>query len=336
MNFKNINLEKGMYHHPEKSFSQILEELDPSENYAGTNLEKLDAFQRQLKRFDIKVNGINCDYINKFFSNTQSAALLPEFFSRTIRNEILNNKVLDQIIAGREKINSLTYNNILMEWDDEKNFELKETKPGDAFPETIILTDDKPINLTKKGRILNASCETFWTQKINAVSIALRQIGKSFVNAIVADGIKVLLNGHDEKNKAKEFKTEKENELSYEDLLKVWSEFENCDMNTIIVNPKDLSLIAKIPEFQNPLSRVNLQTSGTLATPLGANIIKTKAMKQGHIILMDKTISLLQIVAKSITVDSDKLIDKQIERIAVYTIYGFAKFYSFGSYVLKL
>ena len=49
--FENIKLEKGMYGRSSRSFSQALEELDPSEHYRGTPLEGLDAFQRQLKRF---------------------------------------------------------------------------------------------------------------------------------------------------------------------------------------------------------------------------------------------------------------------------------------------
>ena len=51
--FDTIRLEKGLYN-TNSSFSAELEKLDPSENYKGTSLEGLDAFQRQLKRFDIK------------------------------------------------------------------------------------------------------------------------------------------------------------------------------------------------------------------------------------------------------------------------------------------
>ena len=53
--FESIALEKGMYTVPHKSFSRLLEEMDPSENYKGTALEGMDAYQRQLKRFDIRV-----------------------------------------------------------------------------------------------------------------------------------------------------------------------------------------------------------------------------------------------------------------------------------------
>ena len=55
MSFDNIKLEKGMYNLSGKSFSDYLEENDPAENYVGTPYEGLDAFERQLKRFDIKI-----------------------------------------------------------------------------------------------------------------------------------------------------------------------------------------------------------------------------------------------------------------------------------------
>ena len=58
MAFDNIKLEKGLYA-TSKGFTASLEELDPSENYIGTELEGLDAYQRQLKRFGIKVSGEN-------------------------------------------------------------------------------------------------------------------------------------------------------------------------------------------------------------------------------------------------------------------------------------
>ena len=41
--YENLKLEKGMYAQSGKSFSRVLESLDPSENYRGTALEGLDA-----------------------------------------------------------------------------------------------------------------------------------------------------------------------------------------------------------------------------------------------------------------------------------------------------
>ena len=76
--FENIKLEKGMYQ-TGRSLTDILEEMDPGENYKGTALEGLDAFSRQLKRFDIRVGGAHSDSVQKFFETSDSFSQI--FFS---------------------------------------------------------------------------------------------------------------------------------------------------------------------------------------------------------------------------------------------------------------
>ena len=80
--YDNLKLDKGMYQEAGRSFSQVLERQDPSEQYKGTSLEGLDAFQRQLKRFDIKVKGAGSDVVEKFFRTADSAVLFPEYIAR--------------------------------------------------------------------------------------------------------------------------------------------------------------------------------------------------------------------------------------------------------------
>lgn len=77
MGFDNLRLEKGMYG-TGRSFTQVLEGLDPSENYRGTDLEGLDAYQRQLKRFGIKPQGSDSSVVGKF-----SRQAMPQFSSRS-------------------------------------------------------------------------------------------------------------------------------------------------------------------------------------------------------------------------------------------------------------
>ena len=87
--YDNLKLEKGMYNSGNKSFTQVLEELDCSKNYEGTELEGLDAYQRQLKRFDIKVGGRSSDAVEKFFQTSDSAALFPEYVTRAVKPPLL-------------------------------------------------------------------------------------------------------------------------------------------------------------------------------------------------------------------------------------------------------
>lgn len=70
--YENVRLEKGMYGQSGKSFAKVLEALDPSEAYKGTALEGMDAFQRQLKRFDIHVRGAGSDMVEKFSTRAKA------------------------------------------------------------------------------------------------------------------------------------------------------------------------------------------------------------------------------------------------------------------------
>ena len=66
MAFDNIKLEKGMYHEGNKPFTQVLEELDPSENYKGTALEGTDgltvfAGEAQSGVLSVRADGMDCE-----------------------------------------------------------------------------------------------------------------------------------------------------------------------------------------------------------------------------------------------------------------------------------
>lgn len=110
-NYQNVKLDKSLYKSAE-GFSAQLERLDPSSCYAGGELEGLDAFQRQLKRFDIKVSGAGSDTISKFFSTGDSAALFPEYVARAVMQGVDETPVIDSIIAAKTAINSMDYRSI--------------------------------------------------------------------------------------------------------------------------------------------------------------------------------------------------------------------------------
>ena len=106
--FDTIRLEKGMYQEAGRSFTQVLEGLDPSEQYKGTRLEGLDAFQRQLKRFDIKVKGAGSDPVEKFFRTADSAVLFPEYIARSVRQGMEEANLLPAITAATTRFEGWT------------------------------------------------------------------------------------------------------------------------------------------------------------------------------------------------------------------------------------
>ena len=294
--YENLKLEKGMYAQSGKSFSRVLESLDPSENYRGAAMEGLDAFQRQLKRFDIHVKGAGSDMVEKFFHTTDSAVLFPEFVSRVVRQG--------------------------MESDILENL----------------------VKLHKRGRMLVASYEAIRFQRLDLFSVTLRQIGAYIARMHLDDAVQVLMNGDGNNNAADAYEigsgsgkiSGTAGTLTYSALLEFWSKFDPYSMNTMLVSNDVMLQMLKLSEFQNPLTGLNFQGTGTLSTPLGAKLLRTSAVPAGKLIGLDKNYALEHICGSEVMVEYDKLIDRQIERAAITSISGFAKPYQEASKVLTV
>ena len=337
--FENIKLEKGMYGRSGRSFSQTLEELDPSEHYRGTPLEGLDAFQRQLKRFDIHVKGAGSDMVEKFFHTSDSAVLFPEFVSRVVRQGMEEESILPAITATVTRFDGMDYRSIASV-PSEEDKKLRRVEEGARIPETTVRTQENLVHLHKRGRMLVASYEAIRFQRLDLFSVTLRQIGAYIGRMHLEDAIAVLRDGDGNENAAAEYTigttpiTGTKGTLTYDALLEFWSQFDPYTMNTMLVGSDVMLAMLKLDEFQNPLTGLNFQGTGTLTTPLGAKLLRTSAMPTGILIGLDKNYALEQICGSEVTVEYDKLIDRQLERAAITSISGFAKLFTEASKVL--
>ena len=172
--FDNLRLEKGMYNEAGRSFTQVLEREDPSEQYKGTALEGLDAYQRQLKRFDIKVKGAGSDAVEKFFATSQSAVLFPEYIARSVRQGMEEANLLPHITAAVTRFDGMDYRSIASVPDDDQRA-LRWVEEGAAIPQTQVKTQENLVKLHKRGRMLVASYEAIRYQKLDLFSVTLRQ-----------------------------------------------------------------------------------------------------------------------------------------------------------------
>jgi len=339
--FDRVSLEKGMYGESGKSFTQVLESQDPSENYRGTALEGLDAFQRQLKRFDIRVKGPDSDPVEKFFHTTQSAVLFPEFVSRVVRQGMEESSILGEIAAAETVFEGMDYRSIASV-PSEEDKALRRVEEGAKLPETRVKTQENLVRLHKRGRMLVASYEAIRFQRLDLFAVTLRQIGAHIARMHVEDAIRVVTEGDGNGNAADSYQvgsgpiSGQAGKLSYEALLEFWAQFDPYCMNTMLV-PGDVMLqLLKLPELQNPLTGLNFQGTGTLTTPLGAKLLRTSAMPAGKLIGLDRRYALEMVTGGKVTVEYDKLIDRQLERAAITSISGFAKLYQGASKVLTV
>ena len=335
--FDNLKLEKGMYGEAGRSFTQTLEREDPSEAYKGTPLEGLDAYQRQLKRFDIKVKGAGSDTVEKFFRTSQSAVLFPEYIARSVRQGMEESDLLPHITAAVTRFDGMDYRSIASVPGDEDKA-LRRVEEGAAIPQTEVKTQENLVRLHKRGRMLVASYEAIRGQKLDLFSVTLRQIGAHINRMHLEDAIDVLLHGDGNDNPAQVTALPESagKKLTYSDLVDFWAQFDPYEMNTLLVSGDVMLQMLKLTEFQNPLTGLNFQGTGRLATPLGATLLRTSALESGKLIGLDRNYALEMVQGSDVLVEYDKLIDRQLERAAITSVSGFAKLFNGASRVLAL
>ncbi|WP_297959402.1 hypothetical protein [uncultured Ruminococcus sp.] len=305
--YNDIRLEKGLYNLSGKSFTAALEELDPSSAYAGTPLEKLDAFERQLKRFNIRISGPDCDCVEKFFSTTETAVLFPEFVTRCIRKGF-DETVLKSVCAAKTVCSSSQYLGCVL--DDSEAYAA--TDQAETLPEATVREGTTATVLEKFGRLISASYEAVRQQRLDVFGVMLRSVGVRLAVSVVKKAVAVLSNG---------LTPITTTALTYNDLAALYGEFDCFDMNTVIASPALASKIAAMEQLKD----CKAAPDGRLILPFGAELVKTSAADEDTIIGIDRDFALEFITSTDLVMETDKLIDRQLDQMTVSITCGFRR-----------
>ncbi len=339
MSFDNIRLEKGMYGN-DRSFTQMLEELDPSENYKGTSLEGLDAFQRQLKRFNIKVSGPDSSVVGKFYQTSDAAVLFPEFITRVIRSGADESKYLSNIVATTTKIDSLDYRAVDFKMDfDSKTDAQKRViwsalSEGAQVPEAQYTIGSRLVNLRKRGKMFSASYDAIRFQRLDVVAVALKRIGEVMAHNITADAMRTIYEGDDESG-TNPASVEEVTSITFDSLVEFWAGFSPYKLTTLVTTPTVAATLIKMDEFRDATAGLDIHGTGKLISPFGAELVYAKGLvPESAIVGVDKSCALEHLKAGDIEIEYGKVIDHQLEQIVITSIDGFAKIFTGASGVL--
>ncbi len=320
--FENITLEKGMYNVSGKNFTQVLEELDSSWNYRGTPLEGFDAYHRQLNRYAIKVSGPESSPVESFFQNSNSAVLFPEYVARAVRQGMESVNKISDMVATVTKIEDLDYRSISAGVDDDPKGDV--AVEGAELPKTNITTNSRLVKMQKRGRMLTASYEALRFQKLDLLTVALRQIGAYIAYATTNDAVDVLVNG--DGNKAGIDFTPG-CKPDYTDFIGLWAKISPYSLNTVVAGTAAMQKLLNMPEFKDAQAGTNFRGTGNLCTFFGAKLIHVPGMDEYKILALDKNCALEMVQSGDICTDTDKLIDRQLERAAISVTAGFARIF---------
>ena len=302
--FDNISLEKGMYQ-SDRSLTEVLEAIDPSENYIGTVLEGLDAFSRQLKRFNIKVSGDKSNTVEDFFQTSQTSVLFPEFVRRSTRLGMVENQTVKDIVAVTTKIDGMDYRSICAE---EPNL-IK-----GSLSCLQIKTNENLCLLHKRGRCLETSYEALRFQRISVFSNMLKQIGRFIRKMQLFDALMAI-----ESVDCKERFTLNRGEIDLTDIHSIAERLDTGGFNLNVLLGSTTTVSKLKEKFGDTLRYDN----GSLY--LGnIKVIPTFDALMCKIAGIDSNYALEMVECGGIEVDYDKLIDKQFERTSISCRAGFS------------
>ena len=305
--YNEIKLEKGMYHLAGRSFLQALEEADPGKQYAGTPLAKLDAYERQLKRFDIRVSGPQCDRVEKFFTTTESAVLFPEFVRRAVVQG-MQEAVLGEITAAVSRSESNRYQGISL-GDSATYTTTDETNP---MPASTITESSSVVTLEKYGRVIKASYEAVRQQRLDVFALMLRRVGRELADSVTGAAIDVLKTGADSESISG-------NALAYGDLAALYGRFTSFDMKAVLASP---AVMAKILVMDQMLEASSEDVT-EIRLPFGTRLINCQQLDDNTVIGLDTDFALEQIQSSAVVLETDKLIDCQLDCIGISVNIGF-------------
>lgn len=302
-NFEFIKLEKDMY--KVGNLTDVLESIDSSESYYGTSLQELDAFSRQLKRYDIKVSGSNSDTVEKFFTNKDTAILFPEYVRRCVQMGIEENNAVQDVIANTIDIDGLDYRSVC----GEQKYKHNSLSEGELRSILNVSTQDNLVPIHKYGKYLNTSYESLRFQRISTLTVLLKRIGGYIAKCQYCDVVGVLSNcGYSVLN-------------SYDNIVDDFAAWQNVGdgykLTTILCSPTAFDLLRDLLKDLIVFRDGNFYCGG-------AKIITSPNEPCCRIIGMDARYAVEMIKCDSIKLDYEKLIDRQFENVEIYTKAGFS------------
>ena len=318
MRYNEIALTKEMYDIPNKTLSDILTELDPDSGYNELNaLRGLDAYERQLKRFDIKVRGNKCDQVNKFFQSDKSLILFPEYIRRMIRNGINNALIIPYISAVEVCLP-----------DAEKKRQYTFSVNIDDTYQTLI----QRANLTDFVKEFACSYHLIRQLNIETFGVMLRDMGSAIARVINDRCVTYIKNKNICNHTAYLWHFISTKKITIDSLIGFINSVKT-NITTIICDPKTYNKIITFPEIIN---HITLEKNDIVKTPLGITIIKSNALSN-EIIGLDKTTGLEISYESKDIVNSNELISTDFGKISYSIKIGYNQIAvdSFAKVIIK-
>lgn len=333
------------------ALSVLLEEKSPSTKEEKE--EGMDAYNRLLKHFDIRVSsnpylGTAAHSLSRFYKSNQPQSILlyPEFLNRVARQTLIAEPILQAIVATITPIEGNTYRSFRVE-DAEDNVDsirMKRVAEHAELPVVKITGNEESVELVKYGCMIDFTYEVARRIKIDLMKIHLQRILRQSALDEALEAIYVLINGDGNNNAAPVDLTSVLDTggtgLTFNALMYWLLLYYPYQCNVVIGNvPTLVKLLTMTMPGVSPIAiwamlNASAQTGDgifpTISAPQGLyNPIKVyvhNGMPDDYLLGVDPRYGVEKLIEKgSELVETDKIIQSQFNNIAISEVVGYTK-----------
>jgi hypothetical protein len=291
----------------------------------------LCGLEKEFAARGIRTRGPMADTVEKLFVSSNDTPLFPAFLASQIIAGILAASLVPRLSATEVRINSHVAEKITLS-DTAADRTLKWIGEGVDLPKTTIRRAEGNITLYKYGRLLEVSYESVRLMHLDILGLFLQRMGMQIGIDQTDDAIETLIAGDGTSGSAVvDTDAEVSGTLDYDELVRLRLAFPiGYDMTDAVVNDANLRTILNMPEFKDPLAGMRFQQTGEFVTPMGAKWHRwtstgSASFSTDRILAVDNRGALAIFREDTLLEESDRLIDKQLERRAMSEWVGWMK-----------
>lgn len=288
--------------------------------------------------FDTVVGGLDGLTIGKFLSlDDKTRWLVPEIFLEAVREGILGAPVYNALIRAETKIDGL---NATIPTIDRSKAKMLETPEGGVIRTGSVSYKSRNVSVRKYTSGIEFSDELIDYTPLDLIRIYFEDLGKMWGLQLDGIAISTLRSGDaaDGSMSAGVIGAETAGKLTYKDILRLWVRLSQLDRQGVIMLMNENTAL----EFLD-LPEVKDRKSGTVTfegkpinfeIPTASDILLHYGLPDKQIMFVNKNRALIKLNAQPLTIESERIVRRQLEGRYCSLTTGFANIHRDGRLIL--
>lgn len=303
--------ERGM------SFSEILEELDPSPAHTD-----MTAFDRQMQLFEL-IDRPGAPVTVEAFFVKNAMILLPEFIQTHVSRGYKMIVDPSELIATQVSVKGPEVKPIYIRVTEAQKGTRGQKEDAAAYPKSVLTYRSKSAPMIDRGREFDFSYRVVRNQSLEEFKVFLNYIGAQIAQDELDYIYTIIDSGDGTSAGGTDTFAGSAGTLAYSDIVThAMTYTAPAQMTHILANQTDMATILNLSEYKDPevwLAVNTVLSSGKMTglLPLNAKLVICPNASTNNIASLDARFALRESIEQPLMIEADKVIEQKLEKSVI-------------------